>query len=647
MREAFALGGAEGERGWAPAKAATLDRLRRAGLPVPPGVVFGLDPAALAGAALRAAVAELLALGPVIVRSALAFEDQASSSGAGLGRSIGGLRTPAAVQAAAQEIAAEAAALRASGRAGEGEDAVIVQAQIDGRALAVLARESTWPPLLEVFSLKKEDDREGGSSLEVLSVGGSPGFSGALDDWRDPAATAIAGLWPAIEAVVGAAGGPEGFEAELVIDAEDRVWVVQARPLTRSLLPGFFSGFLPALVEAGAAIPGGRWALDAEHNPAPLSPAHAWLIGWLGIQRPGQRRYCVLAGWLYREVEVAAASARATDDAQGEAPGSATSALQRLLDVEIPAARRRLGEIEALLAEEAVIGEAAFVAGEGALLAVVDAYTSLSRWARRADATTSAASAGPRCLMDRRRFADVLPTAWDVASPTLAEVQPELSLWTDDCEQGAGPVVDEEEAGLLLGELDDHLFALGLAPWRRLYLRAAALLGVDKASIFSWTPPELRRVLRAGAVDAGDAAALVERGAQARLHAALRPPAFLAQGRPLVSAPTRKMRGLGIGARAAGVVAQRRDLEELLQDPPAAGAIVVLPALTAQAALAIAHLGLCAVVTAYGGALSHGALIARELGLSALLGCRGCLEVASGTPVIVDTQTGWLRLQDG
>jgi phosphohistidine swiveling domain-containing protein len=643
MREAFALGGAEGERGWAPAKAATLDRLRRAGLPVPPGVVFGLDPAALAGAA----VAELLALGPVIVRSALAFEDQASSSGAGLGRSIGGLRTLAAVQEATQEIAAEAAALRASGGAGEAEDAVIVQAQVDGRALAVLARESTWPPLLEVFSLKKkEDDRR--ASLEVLSVGGSPGFSGALDDWRDPAAAAIAGLWPAIEAVVCAAGGPEGFEAELVIDAEDRVWVVQARPLTRSLLPGFFSDFLPALVAAGAAIPGGRWALDAEHNPAPLSPAHAWLIGWLGLQRPGQRRYCVLAGWLYREVAAASARARATDDAQGEAPRSAISALRRLLDVEIPAARRRLGEIEALLAEEAVLGEAAFVAGEGALLAVVDAYTSLSRWARRADATTSAAaSAGPRCLVDRRRFADVLPTAWDVASPTLAEVQPELSLWTEERKQGAGPVVDEEEAGLLLGELDDHLFALGLAPWRRLYLRAAALLGVDKASIFSWTPPELRRVLRAGAVDAGDAAALVERGAQARLHAALRPPAFLAQGRPLVSAPTRWMRGLGIGARAAGVVAQRRDLEELLKDPPAAGAIVVLPALTAQAALAIAHLGVCAVVTAYGGALSHGALIARELGLSALLGCRGCLEVASGTPVIVDTQTGWLRLQDG
>jgi phosphotransferase system enzyme I (PtsI) len=52
----------------------------------------------------------------------------------------------------------------------------------------------------------------------------------------------------------------------------------------------------------------------------------------------------------------------------------------------------------------------------------------------------------------------------------------------------------------------------------------------------------------------------------------------------------------------------------------------------------LVRLGIQAVCTEYGGALAHGALMARELGLSALIGCHGCTRLAEGTLVRVDTR---------
>nr|WP_276600301.1 MULTISPECIES: PEP-utilizing enzyme [unclassified Nannocystis] len=92
-----------------------------------------------------------------------------------------------------------------------------------------------------------------------------------------------------------------------------------------------------------------------------------------------------------------------------------------------------------------------------------------------------------------------------------------------------------------------------------------------------------------------------------------------------------------------GAVAQRSDLADLLARPPAPDAVVVLPALTAQAAVALRALGVRAVCCEYGGALSHAALMARELGLSALIGCTGCSELPDGLEVELDTRVGRLR----
>jgi len=99
-----------------------------------------------------------------------------------------------------------------------------------------------------------------------------------------------------------------------------------------------------------------------------------------------------------------------------------------------------------------------------------------------------------------------------------------------------------------------------------------------------------------------------------------------------------------IGPSHAGPIAQRRDLADLQRRPPPPDAIVVVPALTAQAALVVHALGLRAIVCEWGGALSHAALIARELGVSALVGCRGATAVPDGTPALLDTRAGRLRL---
>ncbi|MBX7081935.1 MAG: hypothetical protein K1X88_22205, partial [Nannocystaceae bacterium] len=124
--------------------------------------------------------------------------------------------------------------------------------------------------------------------------------------------------------------------------------------------------------------------------------------------------------------------------------------------------------------------------------------------------------------------------------------------------------------------------------------------------------------------------------------AQLRVPARIVDGEPAV-ALRRWLRGVGIGDDHEGVVAQRRDLEALVREPPPPGAIVVLPALTAQAAVVLAQLGVRAVCCEHGGALGHGALMARELGLSALLGCLGARAIPDGTPMRLDVRRGALR----
>jgi phosphoenolpyruvate-protein kinase (PTS system EI component) len=113
-----------------------------------------------------------------------------------------------------------------------------------------------------------------------------------------------------------------------------------------------------------------------------------------------------------------------------------------------------------------------------------------------------------------------------------------------------------------------------------------------------------------------------------------------------VPAPARTyLQGLASGPPATGPLHVRHDLADLLARPLPADAILAMPALTAQAAVALHALSIKAVCCEHGGAMSHAAVMARELGLSALIGCRGCTSLPEGTRVHLDTRTARLRPQ--
>ncbi|MGB1278258.1 MAG: PEP-utilizing enzyme, partial [Nannocystaceae bacterium] len=243
----------------------------------------------------------------------------------------------------------------------------------------------------------------------------------------------------------------------------------------------------------------------------------------------------------------------------------------------------------------------------------------------------------PSCLLTRAAYLDVLPVAWDLASPVLAEWVPTASLPTHT-PQALAP----HQLATALGELDDHLFALALALVRQVYLRAAAVLEVaPPGDIFYLPLVELRQAL-ADKLDVREALRV-----QKNMHQQLpkQAPRLLYQGHPMAKPGHRPLEGMGLGPGVGGKLAVRHSLAETLADPPEPGTILVLPSLTAQAAVVLHTQGIRAVCCEYGGWMSHAAIMARELGISALIGCQGCTDLANGTPVWMDTSGGRLVVE--
>lgn len=627
-----------------PAKARRLRQLARAGLPVPPGVVVMPEPAALDDPPTLAAVASLLERGPVVVRSALDGEDELEGSAAGLGRSRLGCRDVAAVRGALAELASQredpwlAAYRHGSGRAG---DRALVQQEIPRRALLVLAVPAGGPT---EWAVELELHTAGG---EALAEGRSPEFAGPLATWPDPARAAVQAVVERAIAALGAA--PHGHDLEIVIDPDDRPWLVQARPLAAPLHPGW-PAFHAALAAEGTLHElRGELTLDAEHNPTPLSPAHAWLMGWLRSQRPKAGDPTVLAGWLYVRTLVRDLAKGHPSAASGHTIPSAVEALEQLRSHALPRARERLHA----LAQQLEPADAAAVAqalphAQQAFLDMIDAYVGVlvpaRTLARRAlGGRVTADPTDPLSTRDRAEFLDVLPATWDLASPSLADLGARAEL--DDTQAPAPAIVDEAAATTLLGEQDDHLFALGLAPLRTWYLAAGRRLGLSADDVFMLEAPEVIAALQAQGSLAPLGGRIDARRERLRRHAALQPPLRIHDGRPVSFGRRARLRGIPLGPSFTGRLAPRSDLAALLADPPGADAIVVLPSLTAPAAVALRHLGIRAVCCEHGGPLSHAALMVRELGLSALVGCRGCTELPAGRLARIDTRAGRLVLE--
>lgn len=600
-------------------KIAALARLQAAGLPVPAAIALPDTSEPDAGA--WAAIDELLRLGPVIVRAALLAEDTADASGAGLGRSVADCHDRDAVRTALADITAALADpwLR---RYFDGPPAaeILVQRQVLGPWLAVVAQTE-----LRYVELHRDGDGDGD---EALAAGHTPALAGPLPLFPPELRAPIADLCERATAALPPAS--HGLDLELVADHDGAVWVVQARPLTRPLHPGWPAFAATVRRELGwpegqpLPLPG-LWVLDAEHNPAPLSPAHAGLVRWLCAAHPALAHMQVLAGWLY-------VPGRLTPRSGAAAPDELRRALHDLRTRHIPAARERLQRIDRALLHVDAAALAALIDRAGAeLVRVLEVHAALPSARPRHLGTTGT----QLCLQDREAHLDVLPAAWDIASPPLAELA--LDLGPGPSTPAPAPT-DPDRLAILIGELDDHLFALGLAPLRRVYLRAAEHLGLAPRDIFLLPPSLLRRRL----LHPDEPLDLATRHREHAHALTLYPPLQLYDGLPVPSPGGGHLRGLPIGPAAEGPLHVRRDLEDLGARPLPPGAVLAIPALTAQAAVVLRALGIRAVCCEHGGALSHAALMARELGLSALIGCRGCTAIAPGTRVRLDPRSGRL-----
>ncbi len=615
------------------------------GLRVPPGVVLDLEQAR---ALLRAAnqdaddpavvwVREQFAAGrTLIARSAGCREDREQTSGAGLGMSLPGIRDFAALETALAIIDAHGRTVGALGPFAPERTLMLIQREVVRRALLVVVRGGEPG---DRFYVEVHGPEAG---PEPLAEGRSPDWAGLLGEWDDESRDRVERIATEVAA---SEGGPHGADLEIVVDPAGEPWLVQARPLTTPLHPGW-----PAFSEAVAREGQqkhmrGSLLLDGEHNPAPLSPAHTWVMRRLATLRPGKAGDpVVLAGWLYVRTlprELGRGSAPAGDTA-GAAIMNVYEALEWLRDEALPDARSQYDEFVASLEARPPL-KVALARAEELFVAMIDDYVDRLAPARKRALRETASRplddvGTPLTLRARAHFLDVLPAVWDVASPSLADLLDDDPSEDDqDHELPSNPAA----AARLLGEWDDHLFALGLAPLRELWRYAGRRLDLEDSRVFLLAGDELL-ALDDDPLALGDAdeleRELSRRALALAAQAQLDPPSRIIDGQPLPHPFGGRMRGLALGETFEGPIAQRRDLRDLLADPPARGAVLCIPSLTAQAAVALAHLGVKAVCTEYGGALAHGALMARELGLSALIGCHGCTRLREGTRVRLDTR---------
>jgi pyruvate,water dikinase len=233
---------------------------------------------------------------------------------------------------------------------------------------------------------------------------------------------------------------------------------------------------------------------------------------------------------------------------------------------------------------------------------------------------------------------------------TLADARAVMDMRDDN-----GPQTAEWPLGLLRRAL--------LAAGRRLAGRG----DIDDAEhVFELTPDEARSMFGGGLPDRTE---LARRAERRTASAALTPPVSLGEPEPeppldilpdplpqLVgmvqvalehlgmdgTATTDGLTGVGVGsAPYTGRARTAASADEAIETLEPGDVLVVRATSPAfNAVLTIAG----AVVTANGGAMSHAAVLARELGIPAVVGAGGALDIADGSTVEVDPVAGTVRV---
>jgi phosphohistidine swiveling domain-containing protein len=642
-------------------KARTLGCMARAGLPVPPGFVLHYDELIED----RLLDAGLTALGGprFAVRSSSSIEDSAEGSAAGVFESVIGVSGLANVKAAIVRVRNSAH--------DEPARAYLSARNIslsDVRVAVLLQPEVT----AALFGIARSEP--GGFLVEERQVG-EPEWGDVIArrlDRDDP--SALGDGLRRLEALLGSA-----LDVEFARTG-DEVIFLQARPL---LAP-------PAAREFTFPLRG-RWQRDAEHNPDPLSMAQTGLVERMEALAVGPRQ-CVVGGYLYYERESARAAASipieelesryrsdiapdcearlaAVEEASVDQALSAYAHVYRRYASEVsPALRQLWRELTALLETLGVPRSARgdLFGGTAGLTRLRD--ESLYRLGQAKEPEQTA-------LLNAHlaRYGAYAP-AWDVAVPTDDECPDRVramgALWAESDES---PTVRHERAARTAvraaARLSDSLAGADRSRFEEKWRLAQQVLPLseDDDLLFFRAQRAVRRaLLRRGQelVEAGrldhaedvfdlplDVAASADlrqiAAAQRTLRreaARLVPPITVDEGVGRTAPPRgRLLRGHATFGRAEGrALLVRSPADVPMHLPP--DAILVVPAILPSLTFLLPAAR--ALVTAHGGTTSHGATLAREYGVPAVLGAGEGALVASGTRLFVDGQLGRIYVLD-
>ncbi|HEY0251160.1 MAG TPA: PEP-utilizing enzyme, partial [Kofleriaceae bacterium] len=242
-----------------------------------------------------------------------------------------------------------------------------------------------------------------------------------------------------------------------------------------------------------------------------------------------------------------------------------------------------------------------------------------------------------------RRKIHMVSPSWDIAVPTFGERPGLIERAIAVAKSIATPVPSTEDSDLAsiisdLAERDDLLFAR----WQ-LLARASFLVkgrfpertdGVALGDDIFWLDPDEPYDTITSPKQAAAARAAHARASTWKMPLVVGPDAPPEHhGEPL--------HGHGHGARVTGRVVRFGSLAAAIFAKP--GEVVVVRAVTPALALFV---GECAaLVSETGGPLDHGAALARELGITCVVGCHGAWErLVDGMLVEVDGETGTVTL---
>jgi pyruvate,water dikinase len=659
-------------------KAAGLARLIAAGLPVPPGFAIAarvfervvgplrFDDLDVAGHAIDAAAqrieqaelpaelarelrAHLRELGStVIVRSSSPIEDGSRGAGAGVFESSDPLpceldRVWHAIRSVWTSALAPAAIAYARGRTQVLGLGVIVQHFIAGERVTVYTRSPSGGDELVI--------QRGDTLLRTPRVQLPSELVDQHAVIQALRAERMLGVPADVELVqVRARAMVDEPEADRMI----QTWVVQARPIVIAPRRAPLSPPPPIVL---APLRDGRvWSWDVTHNPDPLSPAQRGLVEQVERERLGEHELRVVAGYLYTSPR------ESTNPVFVNELASALVARCRELEAKAEQILAAPGSADTLA--HALATYSAFYALWANELAPriaelrTRAHGSLSsRRSHRPSSVEAAIAACARGAIELaelvRRIGAVSPT-WDVAVATFGERAELLHqavalaratpMTTREATVAAratanadphGDLSAAERAELLalelrsenmdltaivadLAERDDLLFARAQQLVRNALLARGAELGIGD-DIF-WIDLEQARVGASSDPFAAQRDASAARSANERAARWQMP---LVVGSPEPSPQTTENRrktlhGVGTGPRVTGRVVRFASLASAVLASP--GDVVVVRAVTPALAVFV---GRCAaLVSETGGLLDHGAALARELGITCVVGCR-------------------------